>query len=240
MAYRTKKSRGIRLALFALSVALFLAAISSPLMVAVSLFDGDRPTVVIDAGHGGEDGGVTGTRTGARESDVNLSVALLLGEYLKSGGFRVVYTRKNDVMLTHPNVVGNKKRADMYARGDVINNARPVMVISVHANFYSSAARRGAQVFYSAKKQEDKNFATVIQETLNRDVNSAVGKSYSALSAEKYLLDCSPYPTVIAECGFLSNPLDEALLTTPAYQAKLAYTLFQGMAAYYGSLTSYR
>jgi len=179
---------------------------------------------------GGADGGVTGKRTGVKESDLNLKVAKLLGEYLVAGGYRVIYTRQNDTMHTHPDVRDNKKRADMFKRGDIINAAKPDAMISVHMNFYSASSRRGAQVFFDRYSEQGRRFADIMQEIINRDLNSDNGgRAYTALSAEKYLLSCSPYPSIIVECGFLSNPFDEANLTDKNYQTKLAYTLFLGI-----------
>ncbi len=211
--------------------AVFVAlALSSPFIVASVMSRDSRKVVVVDAGHGGADGGVTGKRTGVKESDLNLKVAKLLGEYLVAGGYRVIYTRQNDTMHTHPDVRDNKKRADMFKRGDIINAAKPDAMISVHMNFYSASSRRGAQVFFDRYSEQGRRFADIMQKIINRDLNSDNGgRAYTALSAEKYLLSCSPYPSIIVECGFLSNPFDEANLTDKNYQTKLAYTLFLGI-----------
>lgn len=221
-------------------VAIVLCVVIVSLVVCTACFSAmavisakDRQTIVIDAGHGGEDAGVTGIRTGVRESDLNLKIAKLVGEYLKGGGYEVVYTRTNDSMHTHPNVKDNKKRADMFARGDIINSAKPVAVVSIHMNFYSAQSRRGAQVFFDATDDEGHKFADVMQSLLNKNLNSiGNGREYSALSAEKYLLSCSPYPSIIVECGFLSNPFDERNLTDPNYQILVAQTIYQGIVAY--------
>ncbi len=216
-----------------LSVFVVTFALTSPIIAAAVIKADDREVVVIDAGHGGADGGVTGKRTGVRESDLNLKVAKLLGEYLRSGGYRVVYTRTNDTMHTHPDVKDNKKRADMFKRADIINSAKPSAVVSVHMNFYSSPSRRGAQVFFDRKSADGREFANAMQAALNEDINKINGgREYSALGAEKYLLSCSPYPSIIVECGFLSNPFDEANLVDKDYQAKLAYTLYSGVLAF--------
>ena len=97
------------------SAVFVLLALSAPI-IAASAKNGETKTVVIDAGHGGADGGVTGKRTGVKESELNLKVAKLLGEYLIAGGYRVIYTRQNDTMHTNPKVQDNKKRADMFKR----------------------------------------------------------------------------------------------------------------------------
>ena len=214
--------------------AVFVAlALTSPIIAASAMKSDTRKVVVVDAGHGGADGGVIGKRTGAKESDLNLKVAKLLGEYLIAGGYRVVYTRQNDTMHTYPSVRDNKKRADMFKRGDIINSAKPAAMVSIHMNFYSSSSRRGAQVFFDRHSEIGREFANIMQDIINDELNSVGGgRSYTALSAEKYLLSCSPYPSIIVECGFLSNPFDEANLVNKTYQAKLAYTLFVGIDSF--------
>ncbi len=227
------KKKIYKFLLIAAAIAIAFLAIGSPLIASAATSDRERMTVVLDAGHGGEDAGVRGVRTGVKESELNLKVVLLLGEYFEAGGFKVIYTRKNDTMLRHPNVKDNKKRADLFRRGDIINAAKPVAVISIHMNKYSSAARRGAQVFFGAKSAEGRRFAEILQQRLNEDVNPSLGgRTYSALTAEKYLLECTPYPAVIAECGFLSNPLDEQCLLDPEFRAELAYAVYQGTLLY--------
>ena len=216
-----------------ISVVVVAFAITSPIIAAAVNKADDRQVIVVDAGHGGADGGVSGKRTGVKESELNLKVAKLLGEYLRSGGYKVVYTRQNDTMHSHPNVTDNKKRADMFKRGDIINAAKPAAVVSVHMNFYSASSRRGAQVFFDRNSTEGRAFAEIMQSVINTEINRENGgREYPALSAEKYLLSCSPYPSIIVECGFLSNPFDEANLINPDYQAKLAYTLYLGVVEF--------
>lgn len=223
----------------ALAVLVTALAMCAPLLAAVGRRVADIPVVVVDAGHGGADAGVTGVRTGVKESDLNLKIALLLGEYLASGGIKVVYTREGDYMRPFAGVTDNKKRADMFYRGDVINSAKPSAVISVHINFYRSPSRRGAQTFFDRNSPEGRELANIAQDVLNRDINPELGgREYSALSAEKYILQCSPYPAMIAECGFLSNPLDEAALLRPDFQAEIAYALFQAAAIFLSSRIS--
>lgn len=213
------------------SVVAVTLAVGLPHLVP-SAADGRR-VVVLDAGHGGSDAGVMGVRTGVKESDLNLRLAKLLGEYLESEGVGVVYTRTADIMHGYPGIVGNKKRADLFKRGDIINKARPDAVISIHMNFYTSSSRRGAQVFYANGSEGGKALAETLQDALNENINVFNGgRRYSALTAEKYLLECSPYPTAIAECGFLSNPLDEANLCDAGYQSMLAEVLAKAILTF--------
>ncbi len=188
------------------------------------------PTIVIDAGHGGIDGGVTGVKTGVRESDLNLHIALYLGEMMQSAGYRVVYTRKSDKGL-YSSLSQNKKRDDMQKRVGIMNGSKPDAVISVHMNFFGYRGRRGAQVFFGSEK--DKEYADIMQETLNTEINSYTAKrEYDALKADKYLLNEVNFPIIIVECGFLSSPFDEENLVKPEYQLALATTLFKATTIY--------
>ena len=188
--------------------------------------------VVIDAGHGGADGGVKGAKTGVEEKELNLKTAICLGEIFESLGFRVVYTRLNDLMRSYPGVEGNKKRADMFARGKIINDVKPDLVISVHQNFFSLPTRRGAQVFFAKSDDESRSLALEVQRSLNVVNAREGGREYSPLCASKYLFECSPYPTIIVECGFLSNFADEQNLLKFEYRQRIAFAVADGAIAY--------
>lgn len=216
----------------ALTVVMFAAlAVSAP-FIASAAVSADAPTVVVDAGHGGADGGVTGIKTGVKESDLNLIVSKIVGEYLESAGFNVVYTRRNKGGLYGASS-SNKKREDMHKRGEIIGRAAPAAVLSIHMNTYSSPSRRGAQVFFSAASESGRAFAEILQERLNRAFNLPdTGREYAALKAEKYILECTSAPVAIVECGFLSSPLDEANLMRADYRAEMAYEIFAATAAF--------
>ena len=184
-------------------------------------------TIVLDAGHGGIDGGVTGINTGVKESDINLEIVRLLEEHLTIAGFRVVLTRKSEGGLYMP-TDKNKKKSDMLKRKQIIQKAKPVAVISVHQNKYPLSYRRGGQAFFNEENEQGKLLAKSIQ----NEFNVLSEKSYSSLKGNYYLLNCTEYPSVIAECGFLSNPEDEVLLTSKEYQKKVAYALYKGIVSY--------
>ncbi len=191
-----------------------------------------KRVIVIDAGHGGADGGVKGVKTGVEEKELNLKTAICLGEIFESLGFRVVYTRLNDLMRSYPGVEDNKKRADMFARGKIINDVKPDLVISVHQNFFSLPTRRGAQVFFAKSDDESRSLALEVQRSLNVVNAREGGREYSPLCASKYLFECSPYPTIIVECGFLSNFADEQNLLRFEYRQRIAFAVADGAIAY--------
>ncbi len=188
-----------------------------------------RLTIVIDAGHGGVDGGVVGVQTGVKESDVNLSVSRLLQSEFEDAGFLVIQTRLTEAGLYGAATTGYKRR-DMNRRAEIIRENAPAAVISVHQNFFSQTSRRGAQVFYRGASDGGKTLAACIQTALN-EMPECV-KRTQALEGDYFVLNCSDRPSVIVECGFLSNPEDEALLVTEAYQRKLAAAIASGTLAF--------
>ena len=227
-----KKKFAMPAAVAAVLAAILVAAAFAAPFLASSFRLSHSVTVVIDAGHGGIDNGVTGVKTGVKESELNLAVAKILGEYLEGAGFNVVYTRLNEEGL-YSAFDSNKKRADMEKRVEIIRRAAPAAVVSIHMNEYTSPSRRGAQAFFDGGSQEGRVLAQIVQEFLNDDFNVPdTGREYEALKAEKYILQNSASPAVIVECGFLSNPLDEANLTNAEYRAEIAYTIFRAVAVY--------
>ena len=196
--------------------------------VAAGMSDAALFTVVLDAGHGGIDGGVVGKTTGVRESDVNLAVTLALREDFEAAGFRVVLTRADEGGLYGLPTKGFKRR-DMQKRKQIIEGAQPAAMISVHQTYFpSDSSRRGGQAFYRLGSASGQALAQSIQGALN----SLSGREHISLAGDYYMLECTNYPSVIVECGFLSNAEDEALLTDKSYQEQLAYAIFCGTLAF--------
>ena len=187
---------------------------------AVSVANNQNATVVIDAGHGGIDGGVTGVNSGIAESQINLAIAKSLKNYLDRNGYKVVLTRENNDGL-YEKGASNKKRSDMEKRRKIIENAQPDMVVSIHQNYYPLASVSGAQVFYGASETSGE-YARVFQAQLNANLNG----NRVAKEGDYYILNCTAYPSLIVECGFLSSPIEEQLLVKATYQKKIAYALF--------------
>ena len=194
-----------------------------------------RLTVVIDAGHGGIDGGVVGTVTKTKESDINLQIARKLQTQFEEAGFLVVQTRPSEAGLYGAATNGYKKR-DMQRRAQIISQSIPAAVISVHQNFFSLSSRRGAQVFFRESNANSRTLACAIQTALN-GMPECVRPS-EALKGDYYILNCSDFPSVIVECGFLSNAEDEALLVTEVYQMRLAETICMGTLTYLATASS--
>lgn len=214
---------------FLTAVALCVRALNTPQTV----FSGaeQKMKIVLDAGHGGIDGGVVGKTTGVKESDLNLEIALRLKEVLSDIGFEVALTRKTKAGLYDFATKGFKKR-DMQKRKQIIHEEEPALVISLHQNLYPASAPRGAQVFYRKNHAQGEKFAEAVQTQLN-DLYAEKGvKARKSTGAEYFMLECTQAPSLIVECGFLSNPADEALLVSPVWQRKLAESIATGVVAY--------
>ena len=173
--------------------------------------------VVVDAGHGGKDRGASGP-SGAFESDINLAIALFLKRELQVRGVNVIMTRETVDWLASP-LAPNKKRDDMNNRRMIIERARPDVVISIHLNTFPDPSVRGLQSFYNPNNQMGRAFAQTIQS----EFNNSEHLNRTAKPGDFYILNKTAFPAVLVEAGFLSNPHEERILQTTAYQRILAY-----------------
>ena len=185
---------------------------------------GDKWLVVIDPGHGGIDPGKVGADN-AIEKDINLQIALKLQKSLEEKGVTVVLTRTKDVGLYSEND-SNKKSADMKARCEIIAETSPDVVISIHQNSYTDESVCGAQVFYYTNSEKGKLLGEDIQKQLV--VIDGMNPRTAKTNSEYYMLINTPSPTVIVECGFLSNTEEAKLLCSQEYQQKIADAISAG------------
>lgn len=188
-----------------------------------------KAVVVIDAGHGGEDPGKVGIN-GALEKDINLSVAFLVKQYLEMQDVTVVMTRNDDEGL-YRQESPNKKIEDLKNRIALIDAAGAELVVSIHQNSYTSEKVHGAQVFYYESSEEGERAAELLQEQLRKGVDET-NKRSAKKNGSYYLLKKSSVPTVIVECGFLSNGDEADKLTDREYQEKLAWNICTGVLQY--------
>jgi len=186
---------------------------------------GSAPLVVIDPGHGGDDPGKVGV-AGTLEKDVNLVIAKQLQNLLEAQDVQVIMTRSEDKHLG--NGGSGWKLADMKERIAIINEAQPDVVISVHQNSYTTPDILGAQCFYYTNSEESSRLAGILQKQIIQSTNQTKIREIKA-NSDYYLLKKSQPPTVIVECGFLSNPEEEQLLLSPAYQRKMAWAIHLGV-----------
>ena len=190
-----------------------------------------QKVVVLDGGHGGDDPGKIGAN-GVKEKDVNLAIARLLKKKLEKQGILVVMTREGEDDLSDPGAV-NAKAQDLQRRVQLIHEKKPDCVISIHQNSYPDAAVKGAQVFYYSDSKEGERLALCMQNALVEGLDPA---NHRKIKGNKtyYMLKKTDAVLVICECGFLSNPEEEALLNTKKYQKKVADALCDGVLTYLG------
>ncbi|MBQ8238293.1 MAG: N-acetylmuramoyl-L-alanine amidase [Oscillospiraceae bacterium] len=176
--------------------------------------------IIIDAGHGGEDGGAVSC-TGAKESEINLSIALKFNDLLHLLGYQTRMTRTTDISVyTTGATLAQKKVSDLRERVRIVTSTEDPILISIHQNTFSDSRYSGVQVFFNgagesealAKKIQD-TFSTVLNPGIQRQIKRADGI---------YLMENVSCTAILAECGFLSNPREEVLLRMPAYQQKIA------------------
>lgn len=222
MAFITIKRKTI-IAVLSVILAL-IAAVTTAATVIASAKPSNGITIVIDAGHGGADGGVTGITTGTKESDINLSISKYLAKYLQNDGYNVVLTRSDSSAVCGG--LKYSKRGDMSARKKILSEASPNLVISVHCNSYPVSSVKGAQTFYASAAGE--RYAKVVQNYFNEVLNE---RARQAAVGDYYILNCSEYPSILCECGFLSNAQDESKLITASYQQKIAYTIYSAVSS---------
>lgn len=193
----------------------------------------EMPTIIIDAGHGGEDGGAGG-KNGIIEKDLNLEIAFLLRDMLRASGINVIMTRTEDVLLYDRNAdyMGHKKSLDLRARLDIAKSVPNSIFISIHMNAFPSEKYSGLQVWYSRNNGESKLLAEIIQSTVKAKLQPENNRKIKAADSSIYLLDRAPWAAVLVECGFLSNENEAEKLSDPLYRQSLAFLLFSAITEY--------
>lgn len=193
-----------------------------------------NPTVIIDAGHGGFDGGAS-TDDGVSEKGINLNIALYLEEYLHFFGFNVVMTRETDTSTESEGLttIRSKKTSDLHNRMALMEKTDNAIFVSIHQNHFSSSKYKGAQVFYSPKlSQQSSLLAENIQENIVYYLQKDNTRQIKPISTSVYLIYNAVKPAVLVECGFLSNPEDAENLQNESYQRKIALCIALGILNY--------
>ncbi len=180
----------------------------------------ERVTVIIDAGHGGRDGGAS-TEDGVLEKDLNLAVAKKLESLLSLSEVNVVMTRETDVMLAEESS-SHKKLDDLNARLAIAEENENCIFVSIHMNKFPVEKYRGLQVYYSKNHEGSRVLADMIQEKTAAHLQSGNARLTKAADSSIYILHHIEVPAVLVECGFLSNNEEAELLQNEEYQASLA------------------
>lgn len=193
--------------------------------------------IVIDAGHGGEDGGAIGTN-GVYEKNINFEISLNLYKLLKCSNFSVVLTRDKDILLydTNTNYVGRKKALDLAKRLEIAQSYENCIFISIHQNSFSDSKYSGLQVYYSKNNGDSLLLAETIQKTTKEYLQSQNTRKVKSADKNIFLLHQLTSPAVLIECGFLSNPEECDLLSTEEYQLKMATVIYLSIMEYFENL----
>ena len=189
-------------------------------------------TLVIDAGHGGEDGGAIGIG-GTVESQINLAVALRLGALMDLYGARSILLREADISLHDDNceTLRQKKVSDLHNRVNTIESTPNAVLLSIHQNTFQAPKYHGAQVFF-CPDEESISFAQTTQNILKTALDPQNERVPTRIPKTVYLMNHITCPAILVECGFLSNPAEEQLLNTADYQTKLALALASAYFTY--------
>lgn len=185
--------------------------------------------IAIDPGHGGIDNGAIGTDTGVYESTLNLEISQLLAKQFMLSGADVLLTRKSSD-VDYSGAGDTMKRRDMNSRARLITAQNPQVLVSVHMNKYPNRRYGGAQVFYEKGSDDGEKLATSIQDALNSGLGSSTKRL--AKPGDYFILKVTKNPSVIVECGFLSNHDDEKKLLDADYRKKIADCIYKGICAY--------
>jgi N-acetylmuramoyl-L-alanine amidase len=207
--------------------------VKEPFLLFTSGKSNPPKTVIVDAGHGGFDGGaVVGD---VLEKDINLKISNSLCNMLRASGFRVICIRENDSSTeSDPTAtIAARKRSDLNNRLEILKQNPDAVLVSIHLNKFSSASAKGAQMFYATKNENSKKLAECLKTSVKDLLQPENHRMVKAGTKSTFLLYYSPIPAVIAECGFMSNPNEFSLLQTEKYQSEMAFALFCGILKYF-------
>lgn len=184
-------------------------------------------TVIIDAGHGGEDGGAS-SEAGLVEKDVNLDIAKILCDMLRANGVEVIMTREDDRLLYDRNTDyhGRKKKLDLAARLTIADSTPDAIFISIHMNSFTDPRYSGLQVWYSPNNADSSALAELIRSENTQKLQPHNTRKCKMATSAINLLHNAKCPAVLVECGFLSNPDEAALFETRDYRQEVAFMLF--------------
>ena len=190
------------------------------------------PVILIDAGHGGFDGGAT-SADGIAEKDLNLAIAMYLRDYLRLSGVPVAMTRQTDIELVPEKPTsGTRKRKDLLARIEIMERYESVILVSIHQNKYPNSRFKGLQVFYSKNDPDSESIAAAICDANRQLLDPENHREIKCAGKEILILDAAKAPAVLVECGFLSNVAEARRLCDPSYQKKVAFTVYSALCTY--------
>ena len=198
----------------------------------------ETPCIIIDAGHGGFDGGAS-TDDGYPEKHINLSISIYLSDYLTALGYETLLTRTIDESLEDSGLstIRKRKTSDLHNRMKIMEETENAIYISIHQNHYSQEKYRGMQVFYSPSfSDESSALAESIQSYTVNAIQPDNTRKIKECTSSVFLIYKAVKPAVLVECGFLSNEEEAELLQTEKYQKNIALCIAMGVQNYLSSI----
>lgn len=188
------------------------------------------PVIVLDAGHGGIDGGCS-SADGVPEKGINLAILLDLRDLLRISGYEVIVTRDTDRSIHDKGIEGiaNQKSSDMDNRLEILNAPEHAVCISIHQNQFTDPQYSGAQMFYSDTNAQSESLAQALQSQFRTLLQPDNDREIKLCGKELFLCYYCKHPMVMAECGFLSNPEEAARLSSEEYQHQVAFTIYSAL-----------
>lgn len=211
---------------------LYNAFRDEPALSAAAVQQNEEPVIIIDPGHGGEDGGASAN--GVLEKDINLSVALKLRDMLTAGGYEVEMTRDSDISIydSASGTTRQKKVSDLNNRVDIINKSSNNILVSIHQNKFEQEKYYGTQIFYSKNDPKSEKLAEEIRRSVTGLLQPDNKRELKPADDSIFILSKAEVPAVIVECGFLSNPSEAEKLSQEEYQKQMAFAVYCGIMSY--------
>ncbi len=215
---------------FSLTVMLNFSGVFSD---SVSVTADNLPLIIVDPGHGGEDGG-TQSSDGTAEKKINLEISSKLNELLNESGYETLMTRDGDYMIYDESATTQraKKVSDIHNRMKIVEENGDCILISVHQNYFTESKYDGTQVFYSKNNPYSKILADEIQKSVVSSLQPENTRQIKESGTDIYLLYHSQVPSVMVECGFMSNEAEAEKLKNKDYQQKMAQAIVDGLTNY--------
>lgn len=235
MNYRKLMFSSICIILLLSFFILMISAAGNIAMNTSSDISDNLPVIVIDPGHGGEDGGAV-SDNGVLEKDINLSIANDTSALFYLLGFDILRTRKNDMALdSGEDTIRKRKVSDMKKRLEIFNSSKENTIISIHQNKFSESKYHGAQIFYSPNNPKSKQLADSIKYSVKGLLQPDNERECKKADGGIYLLKNTNNPAIIVECGFISNEEECNHLLDKQYQKQMAFSITAGFLSYYNT-----
>lgn len=217
----------------ALAVLLFIILTQGGTVGVTSALPAEEPVIIIDPGHGGIDGGAVGV-SGTVEKRINLEIALKLRDVFVNAGYTVIMTRDTDISIhdSTADTIREMKVSDLRNRLKLTEMYPDSLLISIHQNTLGDSSVTGAQVFYSPNNPQSEILAQAVQDRFNDGIQLAGDRTIKAAGDNLYLFYNAKNTAILAECGFLSNSTEEAMLCGEEHQNDIVYCIYRGTLNY--------